>query len=850
METALAHARPTDPTEVLKSELGPVTRAVAERYFAPVRFSPEAEERLRTLHETGFVVHVMRSTAWVNFLYLTWALVKRGLPAVRAVVNLRPWWTRPWRHTAQRGELDVRFTYARRQGGSGLLFLRRTRLGRAHGTECAEDPFPALVRMARRSDRTVWLVPELFVWEKWSARLKPVWADYVFGSPEAPGFLHSLMAFWRNYRRAQFRVGEPIDLKRFIEQNPEDSDERLARKVRTALNHHLARETRAVFGPPFKPAERLIEETLRDRGLRRTLEDHAAESGRRPAGLLREARRNLRAIAARVHPMWVGVAAGLFNIVFERIYDGVEVDEAGLERAMRLAARAPLVLCPSHKSHVDYLVLSWALWRRGYNVPVIAAGANLSFFPLGPFLRRCGAFFLRRSFKGDKVYTATFKAYIRKLVHDGVHQEFFPEGGRSRTGKLLQPKLGMLTWEVEAVLEGARNDLYFVPVSIDYEKVVEGGSYSRELAGGEKKPEDLKALLTAPKILTEHYGRVHLTFDEPVSLREFMDSRGLPDTSSVDEDQKRGLVQSLGHRVMYGISRVSTVTPHALVAAALLAQRGRGVSARDLGERISLLRRIASDEGNPVSVTLRNAPSDPTVLGAMQDAMRAFSADGMVRTETLDGDLVFMAEVERRAELAFYKNNLMNLVAPRALVASALLVDAPAPLEAVKSRALYLSRLFKREFIYQVGASFDVIFSDTLEKLERMGLVERRDDMVQVAKASHAPRELRFVADLLRDFLESYLLAALTLEDAARSGGLEKRAFVKAAQETGRAELGAGRIQTAESLGRTTLENAVALLVDQRWLVEEDRKLRPGPAALTAEDRAQRVEEIRRFLTA
>src|SRR5262249_12805057 len=148
---------------------------------------PEAEERLRALHETGFVVHVMRATAWVNYLYLTWALVKRGLPAVRAVGDLRPWMTRPGRHTRQRGRVDVRFTYARRQGGSGLLFLRQTRLGSAHGTECVEDPFPALVRMARRSEKTVWLVPELFVWEKWSARLKPVWADYVFGSPEAPG---------------------------------------------------------------------------------------------------------------------------------------------------------------------------------------------------------------------------------------------------------------------------------------------------------------------------------------------------------------------------------------------------------------------------------------------------------------------------------------------------------------------------------------------------------------------------------------------------------------------------------------------------------------------------------------
>lgn len=848
METALTPARQTDPDEALREEFGPLTRTVAERYFSPVRFPPEAEQRLRELNDTGFVVHVLRSTAWVNYLYLAWALARRGLPPLRAVTNLRRWFTRPWRHACSRGDMDVRFTYARRQGGSGLVFLKKTSLGSAHGKEGSEDPFPALVRMARRSEGTVWLVPELFVWEKWSARLKPVWADYVFGSPEAPGFLHSVIAYWRNYKRAQFRVGEPIDLKRFAAQHPEDSDELVARKVRTALNHHLARETRAVFGPPYKRTERVIEETLRDRGLRKAIDELAAESGKPAAALTREAEKNLHSIAARVHPLWIGFLCVILDFVFERIYDGIEVDEAALERVMRTAGAAPLVLCASHKSHVDYLVLSWVLWKRGYNVPLVAAGANLSFWPLGPVLRGAGAYFLRRSFKGDKLYTSTFRAYIRKLVREGVHQEFFPEGGRSRTGKLLQPKLGVLSWQVEAVLEGARDDLQFVPVSIDYEKVVEGASYTKELAGGEKKPEDIRGLLSAPKVLTEQYGRIHLTFDEPVSLRAWMGARGLHAPSEVTEDQKRGLVRSLGNRVMHGISRVSTVTPHALVASALLAHRGRGVSAREVSERIVLLRRFAAEEGNPLSVTLRNAPSDPTVMGAVQDAMRTFLHDGLVATQTVRGEVVYVPEAEKRPALAFYKNNLMNLVAGRALVASALLAGGPPGVEDVKARALFLSRLFKLEFIYRVGATFDTIFADTLEQLTRAGLVEQRGAELRVGSGAHAARELRFVADLVRDYVESYLLAAQTLDELADGVVSDRKSFVKAALESGRADYLSGRIATTEALARTTLENAVSLFLEQRVLEEEDKRLRVGPGAAVAEDRARWVADIRRFL--
>ncbi len=848
LQTSSALAEPTKstPEERLAGDFGPVFRWILRPYFNPVRFPPEAEGLLQKLSSEGFVVHVMRTTAWVNFLYLTWALLHRGLPPVRAVVNLRRWFTRPWRKTAQRGEFEVRFTYARRHGGSGLIFLRESALGQARGKSHREDPFPSLVAMARKSDRPFFLVPELFAWEKWSTRLKPGLIDFVFGSPDAPGFLHTLFAFWRNYERAQFRVGEPIDLKKFIAENPDDDDERIARKIRGALHHHLAMETRAVFGPPYKHPERVIDETLRDRVLRATLQELADK--RSLQSVTRYARKNLGQIAARFHPSVVALASPTLDAVFNRIYDGIEVDEPGLERAMRVASRAPIVLCPSHKSHVDYLVLSWVLWNRGYTVPLVAAGANLSFFPLGWFLRRAGAFFLRRSFKDDKIYGASFKAYVKKLVHDGVMQEFFPEGGRSRTGKLLSPKLGMFTWQVDAVLEGARNDLFFVPVSIDYEKIVESRSYSNELAGGEKKPEDLTALLKAPKVLASNYGRIHLTFDEPISLAEFMRGRGLSAAAPIEDDPKRALIRALGHRVMYGISRVSTITPQALVSASLLAHRRRGVTSRELTDRIQFLRRTAEDEQVPLSTTLRDSPSDPTVMGAVQEAIRVFCSDGMVRTEKVKDEVIYQPKDERRTELSFYKNTLMNLMAPRSLVAVALLASGHKPATSlVKDRALFLSRLFKMEFIYKVGASFDALFEEAVDRLERQGILIESDGTLDVAPEPHSRPMLEFTADLLRDYLESYLLVTMGLRELSLKP-LDRKAFVREVLETGRAEFLAGRIGAAESTSRANLENGLAFLLDQKLVVEEGKVLKLGPALSEPGAIDQQVERLRTFL--
>jgi glycerol-3-phosphate O-acyltransferase len=166
----------------------------------------------------------------------------------------------------------------------------------------------------------------------------------------------------------------------------------------------------------------------------------------------------------------------------------------------------------------------------------------------------------------------------------------------------------------------------------------------------------------------------------------------------------------------------------------------------------------------------------------------------------------------------------------------------------VKARALFLSRLFKVEFIYRVGATFDAIFADTVEKLERTGHVVQSGGMLSVAPEAHARPELEFLADLVRDYLESYLLAVQSLRLVADGKVSERKAFVKAALDAGRAEFQAGRLTVPEALGKVTLENAVEYLVDQKLLVEENKQLKAGPAAADAEAQEARAAEIRVFL--
>jgi glycerol-3-phosphate O-acyltransferase len=841
LETAL-----TAPSRrELRQEFGPVIRWVCRHYFDAIRTGPEVEEAIAAAYQQGQVIHVMRSTGRLRFLFLAYMLARLGLPPLRAVVGLTRLFLRPWRRLIG-GEAGAAVLQALQRNGSALVFLKKPVLASRGGTPLP-DPFPALVRHARTAERPILLLPELLVWERSPGRVRPGIIDTLFGSPDAPSGMAQLMAFLRNYKRAYVRLGEPINLTQFVRENATETDEVLARKVRGALSQHLTRQTRAVVGPKLKDPERIIEETLRDRAFHAALEGFATELKRPLPSIEAEARKDLREIAAKYSPATIAFLRPVMSWIFNRIYDGVQIDEKGLQRAMGAGLGGPLIFCPSHKSHIDYLLIAWVFAEHGMAPPLAAAGANLSFFPLGSLFRRGGAFFLRRSFKGDKVYTATFRAYVKKLLREGYSQEFYIEGGRSRTGKLLGPKTGLLSFEVDAFLEGVRDDVFFVPVAIDYEKIVESASYQRELSGGEKQKEDVRGLLSAPKVLAARYGRIYLGFEEPISLKSFLAQRK---EQWGQEFDKRKTVAALAHRIVYGISRASTVTPSALLATVLLAHRQRGLSARAASDRLHFLRDLVLQSESRLTELLHaDAPSDPTVLGPMNDSMRLLEEDGLVSHQEASGETIYRVVDERRLELVFYKNNLMHLVAPRAIVALALRAfkGGPAPLPELRDRARFLSRLFKLEFIFRVGQTFESIFEENLGWLVQRGLLLRTDESIAVPPEPFAAEMLALLAESVRDFAESYLLAAKTLH-LLKAGKRDRKLLMREMLERGRAGFLEGQLQCAEAVSRPNLENAIELFTELGLVTGDKNSLGLTPEGVLNVEKRELELEIARFL--
>jgi len=830
--------------------------------------------RIRRVAEQGTVVYVARARSLLDYLFFNWLLLRHGLDLARFAVGVSTLLFRPlvqllrrirsWRAGERPPDDAGALELALADGAPAFLFLERRRALTGRREPLAGDHVRQILRLQQDRERPILLVPLLVLWRARPERLKPSLIDALLGNAASPGRIRKLWTVLLSPRRAQLHVGEPVDVAALLAERAAEPEERLARKVRGALYVHLARRTRVAIGPRVRDRSRMLRDVVRALERSGDLEPVAEETGHPVAALARRARKLLGELAADLQIGSLHFFYWSLAFVWHRIYDGFELDEEGLQRVVDAAQKGPVILVPSHKSHVDYLIISWIFHDRGMLAPHIAAGANMNFFPVGFLFRRSGAFFLRRTFKGDPLYPIVFAAYLRRLLVQGYNIEFFIEGGRSRTGKILPPRLGLLKYITDAVLDprGPR-DVQLVPVAVGYERIVEAASYEREHSGGKKRAEDARGLLEARKVLKRRYGRLYVEFDEPVSLRGWLAGRGV-DPGRLEPADRPPLVNVLGHHLAWRLTQTSTVMPISLVATALLCHPRRGLNRRDLLRKVGLLQAWAEVAGARFSGSLKAQlaaagdditkaasvlPEAPCVLTRCTDpegataaaargealavivdkAVELFTSDKTVTVHTYDdGGVVYTVGPDHRIRLDYYRNNLVPLLVPEAIVGTAVLAAAGGGVDPAEG-ARRLSRLLKREFLFRVDAPFSELFDRAASRLETMGLAERPEGGV-LRPTDDGREALGFLREMLRPFLEAYLAAARTL--LALGDGQDAEAT--AMRATAERLYNEGELSVPEACSGVTLKNAARVLgeLEQPELEEAVRdleRLRGGP---------------------
>ena len=825
-----AEASPGGWPTGMTRDFGWFFHALGMGYFlGRVKMPDAAAERIRAAAETGPVVYVLHRASTFDALALHVQLRARGLPlAVWSNGKTSAWWlplAAAWRAITRAasawGTDALASGWVRDQVAAGrpiAIFLERRAWWRT-----AADPLPALLDAQARSERPIQLLPVVVAWDKAPSRANPGVRDFLFDAAPVPEAFGGLGRAWTRSQGASIQVGEPLDLQAFCERF---APELRARALGTVLRRQVHREAETVRGPRLIPYETMRRMVLDNPAMTALAESEATRLGTRPDQVRARMEKDYRSIAAHFQWWVIRWLAFLLSPLWTRVFSGVDLRPEELERIRSAMRSGTVVLVPCHKSHLDYVLLSWVFFDKDLALPHIVAGVNLAIWPVSVLLRGAGAFFVKRSFGDDRVFPAVFSRYLRELIRMGYPVEFFIEGGRTRSGKLMPPKLGVLGMVLDAAaLRKHGREVTLLPIALAYEQVAEEGVYARELGGAPKTAESMGELVKARSILFRRYGRVYLRVGEPIAASAVVDrTADQPAWADRDRDDAKRALQALGERIVHRIGRVTVLLPTSLVAAALLSHHRRGLRAPELAARVARFRSFLAREG------VEEAASFQWPEQAVAQALDRFARARRIEAHEAEGQRVWSILPNERITLAFYQNQILHAFAPAALATAAI---RGLPHETFSSDDLLpgfdaLRTLFRREFVQDPDVGAAEALGRALDALAAYGAIAPTDTGWRVGDTER----LAELLGLIRPLLEAYALVARSGGVLGR-GGVDRDALAKALMAERDGLLHTGVISRPEALSLVNLQNAIATLGEDGVLAGGK-----GPLALAPEAQA------------
>lgn len=823
-------------------------RLIFPRFFERIKVEQATIDELKGAALNSTLIYLTKGIGQLEYHYFNHLFMKEGLPLAvyTNALTLRRWkpWSDYWNSILSQEEeigklgrpfdplIDGEIPRLIASGKSILLSISASSLAEdgLYFTGPTQAALLALVESARVSTKPISVVPLEFLWSHHPESTKRSVIDILFGEKDSPGAIRKTVLFWRNYKtHAQASIGHPIDLSSFIQWEG-GTDVQIASKLRDMLMEALKAKRRSITGPPIRPRRLFIQEVIGDEELEREICRTANEKGKCTDDIRELATQYTKEIAANIDYTWIELLDKILIYAFNRIFDSFEVDEIGLTRAKELSASGPVVFIPNHKSHADYLILSHILYHHGMTVPHIAAGINLEFWPLGPIFRRGGAYFIRRAFRDNLLYRAVLETYLKVLLKEGYCQEFFIEGGRSRTGKLCKPRKGMLTILHRAAERAHITSLHFIPVSITYDRVIEQKSYERELEGGMKQQEGKGHLLGLAKFLKRQrhrYGSLYVRFGEPI-----LAIRGAQDLA----------IEKLAYNICHNINSRIVVTASALCAAALLVGTRRGIPKQELVRNWECLLSFLVHRGVEISNRITTVPNTSIV-----EAIALLSQAKLIIPRIDAIEPFFAVSEERRIPLSFYKNSIVHFFVSAGIV-SAILVKRyntknPISLSDLYSDFIQCCSLLEHEF----GFATHRIVEEEMGKIIDFFISHNAIEHTANGHLTLLPREV-WIAQLLMaqvmPFLETLFIAVRHITERTQTT-CDEHALIQGMMQTGNDLFLLGHIHYRESISKVGFESALKSMASAKLM--ERAKGQPESKGYSFYQFSQDLEAINIF---
>lgn len=810
-----------------------------ERFFNGIILSREQQEVLKKLPPDAILVYTTKFRSYFEYLFYHTRYQQEKIPVPELALGFRFWMIQPVSRIFRSALAHLHWFISYRQRldpyESGYmaqeLINGRTALMplvEKHGfyrrfVKAQTDPLRFLIDLQGKVDRPIYIVPHLMFFSKSPVCAVPRLRDIFFGSEQRPGLMRRLVILFRHPGKVFVEISQPLDLSQFIAENNCGNPEYQALKLRRQLLFQHNRHRQSITGPVVKSHEEIKENILVSERLRKFMAQHAASRKESLHTIRKQADGFLDEIAAKYSYSFISFISGPIGWLFRTMYDGTVVDTEGLQKVKAMSQKGPLILVPCHKSHVDYLILSWILFKHNMPCPHVAAGKNLSFWPMGPIFRAGGAFFLRRTFRGAVLYSKVFSEYIHKLLEEGFNLELFIEGGRSRTGKLLMPKLGFLSILLNAYKNGACEDMIFVPVFIGYDQIIEESAYLHEIEGGKKEPENLSQVIKARRFLKQRYGKIYINFHDPISLKEILSDYDTP-LQEMPQKTQNALCRNLGWRLINAIDESSLVTPHALVAAAILNCPTKRFSIEEIYQIIDTYRHLLFSQ---------NAKLADTLLldhhRACEQALESYLSRKLI--EQPGGEKNMPAELalyripeNKRMQMEYYKNNGIAYFVPAAFTALSILEKDAFQFSSadLNDRYRFFQDFFKYEFAFDVNRAAERLVRKVIKSFIDDAILmphQSLPDTYQIT--SLGLRKLKLFARFLKTYFESYLVVLQFFKQTPRkkSRGKDRLKKIQSIGETMKKNQD---IELSESLSKINFENGISFFTTHKVKGQED----------------------------
>lgn len=636
---------------------------------------------------------------------------------------------------------------------------------------------PRLLRLVelleKHPDYEVELIPVTVLWgrspDKEDSLLKLLFTD----TWATPSRVKQLVNIGLHGRESYLEFHEAISLRALIQhaqtQYPNLSP---ATYITSHLNDYLDRQREVVLGPDLSDRRNVMQALIKSRDVQEAIRRESIrgkvsliEAEQRAIGYLNEIVSDYSASTVRFADM-------ALTRLWTQLYDGVEVHNFSTVR--ELAKDYEIIYTPCHRSHIDYLLLSYVIYRRGLMVPFVAAGDNLNLPFVGQLLRGGGAFFIRRTFGGNGLYTTVFKEYLYSILSRNTPIEYFIEGGRSRTGRLLPPKTGMLAMTVHSHLRGRSKPIVFLPTYIGYERLMEGSTYIGEMQGKPKEAESLLGIMQTLRKIERIFGKVHVNFGEPVFLDDVLKQHHAEHITIEKNDDPipteiSSAVTTAAQVIQENINRAVVINPVSLLSLILLATPkhtlDEAICIKQLDAYRNLLTALPYDERTLV-----------TPLSGKEIIAYGLKLKLIKRVQHALGDIIAI-EDHQALLLTYFRNNILHAFVLPSLIASLVEHNAKLSRTDLTNVICTLYPFLKAELFLKWGVEdLPAQIERYIEGLMGLQLISQDEngDLISPMPNTEAHNQLTVLAAPVKQSLERYYMT-LALITQRGSGNISAR---------------------------------------------------------------------------